>query len=318
MNKQNSKNLLSIDTIKNYVPTTYSYKDILLIAEDIQACNMLANYEPTKCIILVICEKGKIRYDIDGHTVIAEAKNILIQTFGQRVSNLKVLSPEFSAKAILINIEYIHYLAQNFCNILRLKQKLLTTDKVELTNKEMKITSTFISQIIDYLAKDEYNNKFGLALDLAKIILQQALNKKNLKTVFKAKEEKNQDKTTFDKFTLLVEENYMTQKQVTNYCERLNISNSCLEKIVYKYTNKTPIKYIHLYLLNKICIMAECTSKKKMSIKAIAEYTHFSTPSALARFVKSELNMSITKYRSLGPEMQRSIIHDTIPPQIAL
>lgn len=318
MNKTNPTKRISIPIVKNYLPTSYNYKDKILIAEDIQACNIPESYEPTKCITIGICEKGKLRYDIDGHTVISEGESIIIQTYGQKISNLKVLSPSFSAKVILVNTENIPYFAENFCDSFSLSQKLLTTDSVALTHKEMNTASTFVTQIIDYLDHDEYNNKYGLALALTKVILQQTLSKKVLKAEkVDDKEDDDMRKKTFYNFTKLVEKIYMKQAPVSTYCKELQVSSSYLEKTVHKYTGKSPLKYIHLYLLNKICIMAECTDKKKRSIKAIAEYNHFSTTSALARFVKRELKMTLTKYRLLESVMQQSIIHDTIPLQIA-
>lgn len=113
-------------------------KDDFFIIEDLTYRDFPKHCKEVKCITIILCEEGKLRYDIDGHTVIAEKNDIIIYSLGQRVKNYKVLSPTFSCKAILINADCLPMLKESINSKLMLEKKLLDTDTVKLGLRKCK------------------------------------------------------------------------------------------------------------------------------------------------------------------------------------
>lgn len=294
---------ISIPQAKSLFQRGTSINDDIYLIDKIIGSNLPKNKKETKCIVILICEEGKIRYEKDGHTIFAEKNDIILLNCGQTTSQYKVLTSTYQGKAILVNPEKIPMLAENFCNTNSLRKQLNESNPIKLTESERKSSAFLFLQTINYIEK-QYANNFALAINQIKIILHIALGKK----AFNAKNEPYPQRK-FEEFTNLVDQNLLLNLPVSDYCRRLGISMTSLESIVKKYTGKSPLKYIHAHLINRICIIAECTH---MSIKEIAKYAHFPNETALSRFVKRELSMSLSTYRKLKPEKQQSIIPHTI------
>lgn len=307
---------ISIPQAKAFLPQGTSWNDEIFLIENLTAQDLPATPKDVKCFVIILCTEGKLRYEIDGHTVFAGKNDLILLSQGQQTDNYRTLSPTFNGKAILIKPEHLFSLVQDLNCIISLKRKLVNIDYVKLNVKEMQLSCSCYSQIASFLTDTEYTDNLKTAISWTTSILQMALSKK--RQLSESTRETSPDQEIYYHFIRLVDEYVMQQLPVSGYCDKLQISVSALESIISKYGGCTPLKYIHLRLLNRICIMAECTSKKKMSIKKIAEYTHFKNGSALSRFVKEQLNMTLTNYRNLKSEMQQNIIHRTILDQSAV
>ena len=308
-------NEISIPQAKSFLPKGVFSNNEIFVIDDINADNFPVNSKYVKCIVLIFCENGKLRYDIDGHTVIAEQGDMIILSMGQKVSNYKVLSSTFHAKAIFVSIDCIEHLAQNYYTPNTLRLHLLATDIIKFDNQEISKNSLFISLIKEYLTSPKYRQRLQLSIDLTKNILHKALDRNE----YPREDEdlpKSNERLIFEQFIKLANENINNRNPISFYCKEINISRTYLEKIVNQQTGKTPSKLLHKSLLYQICILAERnTEKGKIPIKTIAKKTHFPSEASLSRFVKRELNMSLTQYRHLRPELQQNIIHHTIAVQ---
>lgn len=302
---------ISIPQAKALLPHGIFCNDDIFLAEDILGKNLPTNEKDIKCVTIIFCEKGRIRYEVNGHTVFAEENNVIINTIGQHVNHYKVLTPYFQAKVILVNSDSISFLTEDFSNNLTSRRKFDIIEAIKFTEQEMYNTKVFFSQIIDFLTKPAYNRKFNLAISLIRTIVQMALDKRI------SVEEYEKDKQIFYDFIDLVELNVLGRLSVSTYCKQLGISRTTLGKLVYKYKGKKPKEYINERLLNRICILAECTSSQQMPIKKIAEHTNFRDTADLSRFFFKMTKKSLSEYRKLEPEMQHRIIHHTIFDQTA-
>ncbi len=307
---------ISIPQAKAFLPKGTSWNDDIFLIEDLTAEDFPTIPKDVKCFVIILCTEGKLRYEIDRHTVFAGKNDLILLSQGQHTNNYKILSPTFNGKAILIKSEYLFPIVQDLNSIISLKRKLVNIDYIKLNVKEMQLSCSCFSQIASFLTDTEYTNNLKTAISWTISILQMALSKKQ--QISKFAKATSPDQEIYYNFIRLVDENVMQQLPISSYCDKLQISISTLESVISKHGGCTPLKYIHLRLINRICIMAECTSKKKMPIKKIAEYTHFKNGSALSRFVRTQLNMTLTKYRNLKSETQQNIIHHTILDQNAV
>lgn len=305
---------ISIPQAKATFPNGTFRKDDFFIIENLTFRDLPKHCKKVKCITLILCEEGKLRYEIDGHTVIAEKNDIIIYSLGQRVKNYKILSPTFCCKAILINADCLPMLTESINSKLMLEKKLLDTDTVKLEVEEIQSTCWYFTEIKRFTSHSRPNSCFQPAIKLIEVIIQMALEKVADK---KGKELPN-DLRLCNKFIEKVDEIVLLHKPVSFYAALLEISNSTLEKIVRKYIGTTPLAYIHKRLINRICIMAENASKQSLTIKEIAERTHFKNVSALSRFVKNHISMTLSAYRKKSVDEQLRIIHHTNLDQIAV
>lgn len=292
---------------------TYLDDDVFLL-DNVIGSNLPQCKKIAKCLVIIICEEGKIRFEINGKTLFAEKNDVILLTMGQIVDHYKVLSSTYKGKAILVAPKNMPMLADLFCDTKSLSLKLNKNDKIKLSEEEMKISQKHFYQILTYINSELRNTKLAFAITLIKLILHSALTKD---TDFY--ENTNQDDFKFHEFVHLVDENLLQNLTVKNYCQLLNISRTSLEALVHKhFGNYTPSQYLRLRLTYRICIMARNTSTKTLPTRAIAQRCHFPDTSALARFVKREIDMSLTTFRNLTPDAQLGIIHHTIPGQILL
>lgn len=292
---------------------TYLDNDVFLldnvIGNNLPQCKKIA-----KCLVIIICEEGKIRFENNGKTLFAEKNDVILLTMGQIVDHYKVLSSTYKGKAILVDPKNMPMLADLFCDTNSLTQKLNQNTKIKLSEEEIMIFQKLFYQILTFINSEDCNTKLAFAITLIKLILQTALAKVTDTYVYK-----NREDNIFYKFVQLVDENLLQHLTIKDYCQQLNISRTSLETIVHKHLgNYTPSQYIHLRLTYRICIMAINTNEKPLPTKAIAKRCHFPNTTALARFVRREINMSLTAFKNLEPDAQLDIIHHTIPDQISL
>ena len=314
MNVKHFHGEISIPQAKAELPNGIFLEDEIFLLKDLTEENLPINSKEVKCVTMIFCEEGKLRYDIDGHTVIAEKNDIILYSLGQKVKNCQVLSRTFNGKAILVKADYLPLLTNNINGTLIFKKKLLKIDTIKFNAEEIQSTNVFFSQIIAFMTQTGYNNRLQLAINLIQVLFQMVLDKGNY---VKSKEISN-DLKIYNNFIEMVNEFVLQQKSISFYTKILDTSISSLEKALHKYEGLTPKEYICQRLINRICIIAESTSKIKFPIKKIAEYTHFKSTSALSRFVKHHINMTLSEYRRKEPAEQLRIIHRTILDQNAV
>lgn len=305
---------ISIPQAKAELPNGIYLEDEIFLLEDIAAENLPSGTKEVKCLTMIFCEEGKLRYEIDGHTVIAEKNDIILYSLGQKVKNCRVLSSTFNGKAILVKGDYLSFITNHINDSQIFKKKLRETDTIKFNPEEIQRTNAFFSQIIAFMTQTGYNNRLQLSIGLIQVLFQMALDKETKK---KSKKISN-DLNIYNNFIEKVDEFVLLQKPITFYTKILETSCSSLEKALRKYEGLSPQEYIHLRLINRICIIAESTTRHKFPIKKIAEYTHFKSTSALSRFVKRHINMTLSEYRRKESAEQVRIIRRTILDQNAV
>jgi len=308
--------IISIPQAKSLFGRGIYIDNSIYLIDSISDYHLPQHKKECKCIVIIICEQGKFRFDTNGETIFARENDILLLTSGQQVSNYKILSGIFKAKAILIDEKEIFHLANGFCNVPYLIQRLKETNKITLNSKEMDLSENMFDQTTYNIIDKNRNqtNKYNFAIHYVKIILHNALTKQDTRT----NDTRRNHWDIFNQFCEKVRLNFTQHLSIAEYCKLLNVKESKLERIVKDFLGISPIEYVHKILINYICIVAECTSAQKMPIKTIAARTHFHNQASFSRFVQKSIKMSLSKYRSLTPAQQSQLIDDTILDQKAV
>lgn len=234
---------------------------------------------------------------------------------GQKVTNHKVLSPIYRGKAIFVNSKEINYLIEDFCNVITFKRMIDSTDLVKVNEAKMAEYEMLFGLTCSQITAAHKRNKLAFALNFAKLIFQLAIEECTCDINMKLSPEEK----LYNVFIDAVQENILNHLTVAQYCKNLEISVSSLEDIVQKYRHQTPKEYINEKLLNYICIIIECTTRKSMPIWKIAEFTHFNSQAALAKFIRKHLNMTLTDYqKELKVGQPHHKVHGTTLDRIAV
>lgn len=289
------------------------YQDDLYLINKIIAQDLPKSSKTTECIVIIFCEKGKIRFETNGTTIIAEENDILFLSYGQEVSGYKVMSPKYVGQAILINTKLMEEIEFEGYTNNGLMSKLKHTDKIKISSHDMFHCNILFSIINEALITPNNYTQIATAKTLTKGILQLVLSKAPTVT----NEAISQEERQYIEFTNLVDEKKTQNLQVAEYCQELDISETHLNHIVHKFAGTTPLKYIHKRLIIQICIIVENTSSKAMSNTKIAERIHFRSATELSRFFKREVHITLSKYRHLTPDERLHIIPYTTLDQIA-
>jgi AraC-like DNA-binding protein len=100
--------------------------------------------------------------------------------------------------------------------------------------------------------------------------------------------------TTIIKFKQLIEENYMTQKNVAPYAEMLNINPSCLNELAKRTTGITAGELIRNRVIDETKKLLYSSS---MSGKEIAYELGFDDPAYFSRFFRKYTGSTLKEFR---------------------
>lgn len=153
MTNLNIKKEISIAQAKEIKSECKFLDDEICYIEDIDVQDLPTDKMEVKCITLILCLEGTLRYDTNGHTVIAEKNSILYFANGQYVDNFRVMSSTFKGKALLIKTSNISQLAENFTNISTLTNKLNSIDKVKIGTDDIYSINCLLTQIKTFMDK---------------------------------------------------------------------------------------------------------------------------------------------------------------------
>lgn len=266
---------------------TYINNDVLVI-DDFDENSFPKWKKKTRCLMIIICEEGTLKYDYHDHTVTAHKDDIVLINNSQTVSNYRVTDGEYHGKAIFVNPEHINTLATDFCSTAELYNKINDTEKSSFSHQEIENIENLLQQIQQRRIQNS-TQYLSYTLNLIKIILQLSLE--NTQPT-----EQNTSTTNniLTKFENTVAQNLQNQLSIHKYCKMLNISYTTLEKITKASFNLTPSQYLRRRRINKICIMLESTVCDSTQI---AKWFHFGSSSALIRAFKKEKHMTPSEYR---------------------
>ena len=216
MTNLNIKKEISIAQAKEIKSECKFLDDEICYIEDIDVQDLPTDKMEVKCITLILCLEGTLRYDTNGHTVIAEKNSILYFANGQYVDNFRVMSSTFKGKALLIKTSNISQLAENFTNISTLTNKLNSIDKVKIGTDDIYSINCLLTQIKTFM--DKKQNRYQMTFELVHVIMELSLSQ----AIFYDKyDEQTKDLQLFEQFVDSVEKNIFTQRNISECVFRL-------------------------------------------------------------------------------------------------
>ena len=206
------------------------------------------------------------------------------------------LDESVSGTYILFNEDFIRYNRKEHVSLTEYRLfnnpdfKSLITVPPEKQEKLSNITGLIFDEIknSDEYSQDIVLNLLHLFLLESRRIFDQEYQTPKLQGPDSAPD------TTIIKFKQLIEENYMTEKNVTPYAEMLKINPSCLNELAKRTTGITAGELIRNRVIDEIKKLLYSSS---LSGKEIAYELGFDDPAYFSRFFRKYTGFTLKEFR---------------------
>lgn len=310
---------ISIPQAKAFLKRGSYIGDEFLLIDDVDENSFPLSQRKLNCLLILLCEEGTLLYKIDRHKLIAHTYDICIFNVNQTLYFYNKSRSHYKGKAIMVAPSQIQKLANDFCSLQTLRDRINLSPHVILDiNSFKEIIHDF--QLIQQQLKENSALNLPFCLTISKLLLQNSLAQPYGITLHD--DSRNQYDTIhirqpslFDNFEDMVSTYLHQHLKIPEYCQLLHTSYTQLARVVKEQVKLTPQKYIHLRQVNYICTLIESTT---LNNQEIAQREHYKTSSQMNRLFKNEMQISINTFRHLTPYQRQCKVHHTIPYQIVV
>ena len=265
--------------------------DDLLLTERINEAPMPTEPRRMNFILIGLCTKGEVMYQLDTQKQVIKAGDILIVS-DQHVVDSYQRSPDMEGLCMMLSVNFYQEIIQNVSDVSAL---FLFSRQHPVMNLEQREIDTFKEyfQVIKKKISDEGNH---FRKDLVKtLLLAMFYDLSNI--IYKVKQDDKpltRAEIIFTKFIKLVEKNFRRERRVSWYAQQLCITAKYLSETVKNVSRRTPNEWIDNYVILELRVLLRNSTK---NIKEISEELNFPNQSFLGKYFKEHVGMSPTQYR---------------------
>ena len=281
-----------INKAKSWSESVYLGDDLLL-TEHINKAPMPTEPRKMNFILIGLCTKGRIAYQVDTQEQIINPGDILIVSERHIVDHYQP-SPDMEGLCMILSVNFFHEIIQNVRDVNSLFLFARNHPVISLTQKEQDTFKEYFQVIKQKIGdKENYFHK-----DLIRtLLLAMFYDVGNI--IYRVKENdkpQSRAETIFTNFIKMVEANYRHERRVGWYAQQLCITPKYLSETVKATSRRTPNEWIDNYVTMELRVILKNSSK---SIKEIAEEMNFPNQSFLGKYFKEHVGLSPSKYRKL-------------------
>ncbi|MFP3596858.1 helix-turn-helix domain-containing protein [Chryseobacterium sp. SIMBA_029] len=237
------------------------------------------------------CQRGSVKFVFNGQTYHCKKGEFIFWLAGLDVSDLS-FSENFTATVLFVDRDL---LTENFPSLTGSIDAILHSKENPILHPEKKDTEKILKNFqLLYDKSQETNHRFHeevLKLQMQLFILE-------MWHIFTDELDRRkrslQSGTLYERFTQLVQEHCMKEREVRFYSDKLNITPKYLNYICKVNTHITASQWIQRYAKERITLLLQ---DKNLNISEIADEMEFSSRSFFTRYVKKLLGVSPKEYR---------------------
>lgn len=236
-----------------------------------------------------ICTAGEIDLEIDnkGYTI---GVDTFFVSAPSTVVRFRRTSKDFVMKLLFFEKTFLLKNISNPFIVEKMSLFRMRTYSIEKVDPGAAVT---LLRLLDYLKeKSKSHGRFNEEI-VRTIVFNILLETAEIIANF-PHHQKSDKKDLFLRFNHLVQENFLQQKSIQYYAERLYISNKYLVEVVRKSSGKTPHEIIDESLLKEAYVLL---GRPEVTISEIAYKLGFSSVSAFGRFFKRYASVAPSEYR---------------------
>ena len=265
--------------------------DDLLLTERINEAPMPTEPRRMNFILIGLCTKGEVMYQLDTQKQVIKAGDILIVS-DQHVVDSYQRSPDMEGLCMMLSVNFYQEIIQNVSDVSAL---FLFSRQHPVMTLEQREIDTFKEyfQVIKQKISDEGNH---FQKDLVKtLLLAMFYDLSNI--IYRVKQDdkpQTRAEIIFTKFIKLVEKNFKQERRVSWYAQQLCITAKYLSETVKNVSRRTPNDWIDNYVILELRVLLRNSTK---NIKEISEELNFPNQSFLGKYFKEHVGMSPSQYR---------------------
>lgn len=240
----------------------------------------------------VYCERGSITFRFNDQLFHCNKGDFIFWLAGNQISDLS-LSKNFKATTLFVER---NFLMDNLPNLTLgidsiVHHRINPILKTDIKADQEKILRNF--KMLNDKFKDT-SHRFYIEV----LKLQMQLFILEMWSIFEEQLDRRkrsvQSGTLYERFTQLVEEHCMKEREVRYYSEKLNITPKYLNQVCKANTGVTASQWIQRYTKERIIVLLR---DKNLIIAEIADEMGFSSYSFFTRYVKKILGVTPSEYR---------------------
>lgn len=262
-----------------------------------------------KCLIIILCRKGLIRYEHNNKTMYAKVGDLIIVNVEQTIANQQSFF-DFEGSVLMISKQILPQLPYQQMSYLTLKRQLEASPIISLRQEDMESIKLNFQLLSSYINQHHYEQTVFRTTQV--LFNEFILSQKTPTTADRSEEKSNHIKIAIQ-FADLVALNPFKRIKVEWCCEQLKQPPSQLTQAVKVYYNMTPHEYI---TLKRLRYAFDLLNNTDYSILKIAEQLIFVSGSEFCRFFKKHTKITPRQFRQLTPAQQDDLIRRTIPYRI--
>lgn len=265
--------------------------DDLLLTERINEAPMPTEPRRMNFILIGLCTKGEVMYQLDTQKQVIKPGDILIVSDRHVVDSYRH-SDDMEGLCIMMSVHFFREIIQNVSDVSSLFLFSRQHPVMSLEQKEIETFKEYF-QVIKQKICDQGNHfrkdliktlLLAMFYDLSNIIYRVQYNDKP----------QTRADAIFTHFIKLVEKNYRQERRVGWYAAQLNITPKHLSETVKNASRRTPNEWIDDYVTLELRVLLKNSTK---TIKEIAQELNFPNQSFLGKFFKEHVGISPSKYR---------------------
>lgn len=279
-----------INKAKTWSESVFLDNDLLL-TEHINEAPMPTEPRKMNFILIGLCTKGTIEYQLDTQKQFITPGDILIVSERHIVDHYQP-SPDMEGLCIILSVNFFHEIIQNVRDVSTLFLFTRTHPVISLTPREQEAFKEYF-HVIQQKIGDE-DNYFRKDL-IRTLLLAMFYDVGNI--IYRVKENdkpQSRAEVIFANFIKMVEANYRQERRVRWYAQQLCITPKYLSEMVKSASRRTPNEWIDSYVSMELRVILKNSTK---SIKEIAEEMNFPNQSFLGKYFKEQVGVSPSKYR---------------------
>ena len=281
-----------INKAKSWSESVYLDNDLLL-TEHINKAPVPTEPRKMNFILIGLCTKGRIVYQLDTQEQIITPGDILVVSERHIVDHYQP-SPDMEGLCMIMSINFFHEIIQNVRDVNTLFLFARSHPVFSLTPKEQETFKEYFQVIKQKIGDEE--NLFRKDL-IRTLLLAMFYDVGNI--IYRVKEtDKPQTRAEaiLTKYIKMVEANFRHERRVGWYAQQLCITPKYLAEMVKLASKRTPNEWIDNYVTMELRVLLKNSSK---SIKTITEEMNFPNQSFLGKYFKEHVGISPSKYRKL-------------------
>ena len=280
-----------IPRAKQVIPNGSFIEDDLVLFDAFEDVPLVTEPRKVHCFFVAICLEGSAQYTVDTKEFMVKKNDVVVFNDGQVIGNY-MFSRDCKGVAIMGSNDFFAEIIKEVHEISQLFLIAYSHPVFELKSEKVRTFMGYFNLIKQRVDDPDHHFRRELTMSLLKAMIYDIGNE--IWQSQRSEPKRTRAEAIFNKFIMLVKNNYRTERRVSWYGEQLCITPKYLSETVKQVSHRTPNEWIDHYVTLEIRVLLKNTT---MNIKEIAKELNFPNQSFLGKFFKEHVGMSPSKYR---------------------